>query len=204
MAFQQSTDNPIRQRFTGLNSEEIASWTVNFADTFDLNYLYAAFHQWLLDEGWVETKDDWDFPEVRYIHKEGAETRVFWRLSKKPKPDYKGFFKYYLDLDFAFFGIKETEAVVKGQKVKAHKGAFELIASAHLVIDKEGAWGKGILRNFKDLFYKNLISQKYLEHQNQLYEEAYRLRDFVIRYAKLQAPWLEEEGAEYYLKRTQD
>lgn len=203
MVFQHPTDNPIKERFTGVDAEEIANWQVNFKDKFDLSYLYKAFHDWLVDEGWAPV-DEWEFPEIHYIHKEsphGTESRIRWRLKKEPDPNYHGLFEYWMDLDFAFFGMQDAELVYKGKKIKVKKGGFELIVKAFLIIDKEKAWGKGLLKQFKETFYKRMIRQQYLKHQDTLYEETFRLRDFTMRFAKLGPPWVGEEGAEYYRRK---
>jgi len=204
MVFQQPTENPIRHRFTGVEAIEIAKWQINFKEKFVLNYLYSVMHDWAVQEGWAP-RDETKFPETLFIHKEspfGKEMRFRWRLSKTPTYDKSGLFTYLMDLDFYMLGIKDAEIVWKGQKIKGNKGEFELIVKGILVVDKGKKWEKGIFKEFKNVFLNRTIRSKMEDHMITVYQESYRLRDFVMRYLKMQPTRMGHEGGEYHLKRT--
>lgn len=203
MVFQAPTSDPVVHRFDGVKAVQVANWQVNFAHKFDLKYLYRSMHEMLVDEGWGEK--DPNFPEKWYMHKENptgvGEARIRWRCKKIPEPNYKGLFEWWMDLEFAFFGMKDAEITVNGQKVKVKKGGFELITKAFLVVDKDKAFGKGILKNFKEVFLNKMIKQQYDKSMLDLYKETFAVRDFVMDFAKLKPEWIGAGGGEYYLKR---
>lgn len=208
MAFQQPTDNPIKHRYTdfGKDKVDVAKWRLVVRDAYNLIYVYTMLHDWLMEEDWAP-RDDSKFPESYYVNREhpkhGKEIWIRWRLSKKPEgmPKTKRW-EYKMDLQWKIIGLKETEIVWKGQKVKADRAEIELELVAYLVIDVEGEFGKGPFKWLKDLYYKRVISRQSAVHWKAVYSDAYRLRDLVSNYMKLETFMPEKEAGEFYLKRT--
>ena len=206
MAFQQPTENPLRHRMTELGKEamEIASWGFNVKEAYNLGYIYVLIHDWLVEEGWAPRDKDADFNEVSYLQRDnpnfGKELRIRWRL-EQPGFESKQLFSYLMDLEFYTLGLKDTEIVYKGNKVKTDSSEFELKCTAYLVLDKDGFIGKSIFKDFKKLLYDRWIKAQTVRHKQFVYVSAYRLRDFIADYFK-QPVILGKEGAEYFRKRT--
>ncbi len=207
MAFQQPSENPIKHRFHDFGKEriEVASWVIQVRDAYNLTYAYVMIHDWIAEEGWGP-RDDSLFRETYYVQREhpkfGKEIWLRWRLEKQP-PGTKGkLFYYALDLDFKILGLKETEIAWKGQKVKADRSEFELTCRGALIIDKEKAWEKSMFKGIKELYTRRVLRQKILMHRKNIYSDAYRLRDLVMNYLKLETFMPVKEAGEFFVKRT--
>ncbi|RMD57688.1 hypothetical protein D6825_03260 [Candidatus Woesearchaeota archaeon] len=191
MVYQHPHDYPVRHRFLGVEAIECANWQINAKDKFNLGYLYAQLKDWAVESGWAP-RSEIKFPETLYVQREssyGKEMRIRWRLHKDPGDKTK-LFTYKMDLDFYFLGIKDAEIVYKGRKIKTNKGSFELITKGWLIIDAEKKWGKGIWASVKKRLLQKELKNKRDYHFGQVYQQSYALRDFVMRYFKLEPAWL--------------
>jgi len=208
MAFQQPTDNPIKHRFTDFGKDrlQVAKWTVTVRDAYNLLYVYTMVHDWLVEEGWASS-DDADFGETYYTQREspkaGKEIWVRWRLRRQPEGVPKAkLFTYMMDLNWKIIGMKSTEIVYRGQKVKADRGEVELECVAALVFDEDAAWEKSMFKPFKQMMIKRVLQKQRLMHMNNIYNDAYRLRSLVTNYLKVETFMGEKEAGEFYMKRT--
>jgi len=209
MAFQQTTENPIKHRFLdfGMDRIEIASWVIRVRDAYNLSYLYQMIHDWLVEEDWAPREEE-KFPETYFLQREnptsGKEIWLRWRLTKSPSGagPKAGLFSFMMDLDWKIVGLKDTEIAWKGQKVKADRSEFELTCRAALVIDKNKEWKSWPFSQLKDVFTKRVQARKVLMHKKSIYSDAYRLRDLVMGYLKLETFMPVKEQGEMYLKRT--
>lgn len=208
MAFQQTTENPIKHRFLdfGLDRVEIAQWVIRVRDAYNLSYLYQMIHDWLVEEDWAP-RDEEQFPETYFMQREnpntGKEIWLRWRLTKKPSEAGKGsLFSYMMDLDWKIIGLKDTEIAWKGQKVKADRSEFEMTCRAALIIANEKEWKTWPFSSIKDMFTKRTMKGKVLMHKKIIYSDAYRLRDLIMGYLKLETFMPVKEQGEMYLKRT--
>jgi len=208
MAFQQPTDNPIKHRFTdfGKDKLDVAKWKVTVRDAYNMVYIYTMIHDWAMEEDWC-SRDDSSFPETYYVNREDHKGRkeiwIRWRLEKHPEGMPKtSLWRYYMDLNWKVIGLAETEIVWKGQKVTADRGEFELECNAYLVIDTKNELSKGAFKWAKDMYYKRVLKRQSAVHWKSIYGDAYRLRDLVMNYLKLETFMPEKEAGEFYLKRT--
>jgi len=208
MPFQQTTDNPVKHRFDdfGKNRIEVAKWRIRLRDAFNLSYLYTFLHDWVVEEGWAPL-DDHNFPETYYVNrddpKRGKEIWIRWRLSKYPEGMGGSLlWKYVLDINWKLVGVKDTEVVWKGQKVKTNRGELEMDGIGMIIIDTEKAFEKGIFKQFKKVYYDRLMRRQMGMHWKAVYNDAYRLRDMIMNYFKLETFYPEKEQGEFYLKRT--
>ncbi len=207
MAFQQPGDFPIKHRFSDFGKEriDVASWVIQVRDAYNLMYAYTMIHDWIVEEGWA-SRDDAKFSETYYIQRShptaGKEIWMRWRLEKQP-PGTKGkLFTYMMDLDFKVIGLKDTEIAWKGQKVKADRSEFELSCRAALIIDKSKEWEKSPFKRIKELYTRRVLKQTILVHRKAIYSDAYRLRDLVMGYLKLETFMPVKEAGEFFVKRT--
>ncbi|MEM3154782.1 MAG: hypothetical protein QW165_04450 [Candidatus Woesearchaeota archaeon] len=206
MAFQQPNDYPIIHRWTYLNCERlpVTEWTIQVRDAYNLGYVYTMVHDWIVEEGWAD-RDDSKFPETYYMHREpafGKEIWLRWRLEKNPPGPGKSIFRYMMDVDWKIIGLKDTEIAWKGQKVKADKGEFEVTCRAHLLIDKEGEWKGWPFENIKQFYIRRQLRNKITMHKKNIYSDAYRFRDLIMNYLKLETFMPTKEAGEFFLKRT--
>ncbi|RJQ19324.1 hypothetical protein C4580_05300 [Candidatus Woesearchaeota archaeon] len=205
MAHQHPTDNPVKHRLTELGNDrlEIAKWKVVFKESFNLQYFYQIFHDFLIEEGWA-TKDDHDFGETYYVQRDnpnfGKELRIRWRFERKAPGTKSKLFTYTLDIDWYALGIKDTDVVVKGQKVKAQKGELELTVAGALILDKEREWEKSALRPLRNIFINRVLKNQFLMHKREVWESTYKVRDFVTNYFKMPVIFPGEE--EFHARRT--
>ena len=203
MAYQHP-GNPLKHRFEGMERISVAEYYVNVKDAFNLPYVYLMIHDWLMEEGWGGSGDA-DFGEKMYTHRDhptfGREIWIRWRLQKSPA-DKSKLFHYTMDLDWHILGLKNTEIVWQGQKVETNKGEFEVQCRAAIVIDKEKQWTKWPFSSFKDLYLKRALRQKLLVHKKTLYADAYRFRDLMMNYLKMETFMPLKEAGEFYVKRT--
>lgn len=204
MAFQQSSDNPIVHRFSDKERIVVADYTVNVKDAFNMSYLYTMVHDWIVEEGWGP-RDDSKFAETYYMQREhpqfGKELWMRWRLDKGPA-DRSKLFHYYMDMDWKILGLKNTELAWKGQKVETNKGEFEVQVRAAIVIDKDAAWKGWPFKSIKDLYMKRILRQKLLMHRKAVYGDAYRLRDLMMNYLKMETFLPMKEAGEFFVKRS--
>ena len=120
---------------------EFQPMSLKYKDVFDLEELYKAMHDWLAERGWSEigdTLDRWETSYTEVIGKGGVkELKFWWRLQKKPANT--DAFMYYLDIDFHGLGLKDTEVIKSGQKIKAQKGelTMRIIDSMSGMLEKE-------------------------------------------------------------------
>lgn len=132
----------------------------------------------------------------------GKEIWLRWRLDKQPPGTRGKLFTYVLDLDFKIVGLKDAEIAWKGQKVKADRGEFELTCTGALVVDPGKEWESGFLKQIKELYGRRLMRQKITAHKKNIYSDAYRLRDLVMTYLKLETFMPFKEAGEFFVKRT--
>ena len=199
---------PFRHRFGEKEVIKAAEWTIRIRDVFNLAYLYLMVHDWLVEEGWAP-RDDNFFPETFYVQRDnptmGKEIWVRWRLTKTPEgagPAAPRLFSYVMDLNWKVIGMKEVEMAWKGQKVKADRGELEIECFCKLIIDEEKQWQSWPFKQIKGLYTKRIIRQKVLVHRKSIYVDAYRLRDLIMNYLKLETFMPVKEAGEFWLKRS--
>jgi len=209
MAFQQPSDNPIIHRWTYLNCDRlpVTEWIIQVRDAYNLSYVYTMIHDWVVEEGWATPdRDDSKFPETYYMQREspafGKEIWLRWRLTRPPPGPGKSLFTYMMDVDWKILGLKDTEIAWKGQKVKADRSEFEVTCRAALLIDKEKEWTKWPFKNIKDLYIKRQLRNKITMHKKNIYSDAYRFRDLIMNYLKLETFMPTKEAGEFFVKRT--
>ena len=206
MAVQQASGNPITHRFTGKERVEVGNWVLVVRDAYNLVYAYTMIHDWIVEEGWGP-RDDKKFPETFYLQREnpvtGKELWFRWRLSKSGAGLSKSsLFSYTMDLDFHVVGLKDTEIAWKGQKVKADRSEFELSCRAAVLIDKSHEWKTWPFSAIKDIMVNRVKRSALDMHKASVYKDAYRLRDLVANYMKVETFMPTKEVGEFFSKRT--
>jgi len=207
MAYQQPTDNPMKHRFTeyGQDRIQVARWLVQVRDAYNLVYVYTMIHDWLVEEGWASNNDA-DFGETYYTQrdhpKHGKEVWIRWRLERMPDAAKGTLFSYTMDLNFKIIGLKSTEIVWKGQKIKADRSEIEIECISSLIVDKGKEWKSWPFSSIKAAWINRVLRQQKSKHRKHIYADTYRLRDLIMNYLKLETFMPVKEAGEFYLKRT--
>lgn len=210
MPFQQSFGRPIKSRQQDFGRyDEVTSYNVNVKDAFNLLPVYIMMHDWLVEEGYgtgplgPTYREDYEFGEVNYINRDnpaiGKDVYIYWRVYKFPTG---GFFKYGIDVDWHLFGIKPVEISWKGQKVEVQKGEFEAVVTAYVIYDPGKLWVGWPWAEIKNLMINRTYRNQINMHKKQVYTDAYRFRDLIMNYLKMETFMPIKEVGEFYLKRT--
>ncbi len=204
MAFQQSTDNPIKHRFEGKERIDVVNWQTRLRDAYNLSYAYVMIHDWIVEEGWGP-RDDSRFPETYYMQRENPTSKEIWlrwRLEKQPAFTKGKLFTYAMDIDWKMVGLHKAEIAWKGQKIKADKSECEFTCRGALIIDTAGEWKSWPFKNIKELYTKRTMRAKVLMHRKAIYGDCYRLRDLMMNYFKLETFLPMKEAGEFFVKKT--
>ncbi|MFC1769313.1 hypothetical protein ACFLZX_06145 [Nanoarchaeota archaeon] len=172
----------------------IPEFRVKYKDVFHMKNLYVMLHEYLLDEGFVDTTGDHNEIEKLYmektiqkgIHGGGKEMWIWWRLIKKPEGKYSGFFRHHLDIDFHLMYGKDTELLHQGKKIKANSGELEIFFRPWIEADSQGKWhGHWFLKHALPLYIERIMSHDLDKREKELWREAYRVQGQVKKYLDL-------------------
>lgn len=174
---------------------------IKYKDIFDFGELYQALHDWLLeDRGWGDEEGDLDHWTSYYSEKidksGGKEINVRWRLKKEPK-DTDGFV-YFLSINFQLMGLKSTEIIKNGQKIKAQKGECEITIVPYLQEAYKSEYTKKGLRKWMGGVLSGGVYRKIAEQRKkELYQEVYQLQNFIKQWFKLKRYLPYEESKQF-------
>ncbi len=182
---------------------EFSPMRMKYKDIFDMKAFYDSLKEWMWDHGWKSdesdlNKEQWESYYFEKVDQGGAkELWIRWRLAKQA-PD-APMLKYYLDLDFHCLGLKGTEVVKDGMKVKAHKGECELHIRAFI----EPLYFKqfkehSLLKNVIGIFNKRIYRKTIESRKKALYQECYILNNFIKQWFKLKRYLPYEETRNFY------
>lgn len=181
--------------------KQVAKYRVKYKDIFDLKKFYEDLHEWLKEHGWKDLEDDWDHFETFYLEKIDMagfkEIWIKWRPYKIPAPN--AYYRYWLDFDYHCTGLKSTEVVKEGKKLKADKGEVELFITAVMELDIDGKWSKHpFLKYFQKIFPERIFRRDIEDHQKELYREAYELQSFIKQWFKMKRYLPYEETTSFF------
>jgi hypothetical protein len=194
----------IRHRYEGQVHETVTKYVVNRKDILHLDNFYLLTHEWLVEHGYAP-REDADFPERYYLHKDGPGGKeMWWRWRpKKESPMRLGKrWRFDLDIDVHVLTLKDVEAVIAGKKYKAHQGEVEIAVVANLVEDPEKAFEQGLLKDVKQLLYKRSWAEQREMLKEELYRDAMQLRDAVNTFLTIETYLPTKEWAEFWPKRV--
>jgi hypothetical protein len=178
-----------------------SSLIIKYKDIFDLGEFYTALLNWLDDYDWHDCIED-ELAERaesymgQVVDKGGGREVWFrWRLKKTPADSSK--IDFFMDMNFHGLGLKSTEVVKAGKKIKADKGELEITikASVHLKymaeLDKDS-----LLKYLKDLFTKKAYDPA--QYVKELYQEVYAFQNFIKQWFKMKRYLPYEESKSFY------
>ncbi|MBT3835936.1 hypothetical protein HOD05_01210 [Candidatus Woesearchaeota archaeon] len=165
---------------------------VKYKDIFDAKAFYESLHEWFQEQGWNDTElgtpevpsDTWETYYGERVTGPVKEIWVWWRLTK-PAPD-APYLHYYLDMDFHFIALGDTEIVKDGQKMKVNKGEVEMTINSFIEPKYEAEFAKhGVLKHVLDLFKKRVYNQTIETRKKELYQETYALQNYIKQWFKM-------------------
>ena len=103
---------------------------IKYKDIFDLGEFYTALLSWLDDYGWHDSIEN-DLCEkaetyMGHVVDKGGGREIWFRWRLKKTPDDSSKIDFYMDMAFHGLGLKSTEVVKNGKKIKADKGELEI------------------------------------------------------------------------------
>jgi len=171
-------------------------------EIFNFPYVYFLMHEWLIENGYA-TRADWEFGERFFMQRDtqgGSELRVRWRCTK---PSRDKMFHFKMDVNWWALGVKETEVVVKGKKLKMNTGELEIKLFPRMVINPEFVKKEGWQTQFlKKFFLKRVIKDKVERLRKELFDDSYRLQEALKTYLKIETYLEEPELKRFFRLRT--
>lgn len=125
---------------------------VKFRGLFDYGELLLAIRHWFeeFDYRFEEPKHQWKVPP------EGAEAEIKFKGERKINE----YVKYYIEIFFRTFDMKEVEVVKDGQKMKLYDGKVIVELGGKLDLDWQNRFGGNkLLQGLQDFFHKFIIKQ---------------------------------------------
>ncbi len=190
----------------GYKRIQVARYRVKYKDIFNMTQYYKDLHFWLAEYGWTDLEDNSEHYETFYLEKVDSggakEILIRWRPYKIPQKN--SYYRYWLDFDFHCVGLKGTEVVREGKKLKVHKGEVELYVTAFMDLDYKGEWSHHpILRFFNKIFPERIFRKDlFVDHKKELYREAYALQNWIKQWFKLQRYLPYEESKSFHPSRA--
>jgi len=173
-----------------------AGFRIKFKDVFDCNKLFEHMKDWLLEHDWFAVtyagEKDSKRPEgfeTMYLEKDAPggvrdELWVLWKLQKIAEGS--TYFKYHLDIEFHFLGVKKVEIIYEGKKIKADKGEVEITVTPFIECDYNRFFQKHPFLKIFGTSLANKLLKKDLETKKlDLYREMYNFREWLKQWFKL-------------------
>lgn len=131
---------------------------------FNFNEFYEFAYHWLMEEGY-------DVNEKKYSEKvegDAKKIEISWEGSKKVS-DY---FKYILGVEWQILGLKKTEVMREGKKIKTNTGQIEMRFKAVIVKDYESRWEDNpIFKFLRGVYDRYIIRSRIDEYEDKVVED---------------------------------
>ncbi|HLC65713.1 MAG TPA: hypothetical protein VJI46_06350 [Candidatus Nanoarchaeia archaeon] len=177
--------------YVGEKIRSIPEFRVKYKDIYHMRNLYVMLHEYLLEEGFLDTKGDHEEIEKLYmekmvqkgLHRGGKEMWIWWRLLKKPEGKYSGYFLNHLDIDFHMMYTQDTEIVHQGKKLKVQMGEIDMLFRPWIEADWQGKWkDHWLLKHFKHLYNERIMVAELDKREKELWRESYRVQGQVKKF----------------------
>ncbi len=162
-------------------------FTIQTKQVFHLKNTYTYVYEWLLEEGFESETED-DKYETMYDEKiapdGGRVIRAWWRSTMDP--DNNSYYRYRLNIFYEINGIKKTEAMFKGRKIKADNGEIFIHGEAILELDYKNMFKAGLLLRLSKWFRLRLYKKQREYYEEDLRRRATRLQEDMKRILEIQ------------------
>ena len=165
----------------------VGKFEIEEEDVLHIKTLYENLHDWLLEENFEDVDGFGDKFEQLYwerITASGAkEHHIWWRVVKYP--DGKGYYRYFVRIEFQSLNTKDVEIMHKGQKVKTNKSDLIMRMEGILQLDYQDKFKNSMLKGMEEFYRKKFYEEKKEQHRDELYNTMYRLSARIKAYLKM-------------------
>ncbi len=151
---------------------------VTYEGNCDLYQLYNLLHRWVIENDYVESTDDEDFPENLYYQsagRNGSEVLLLWRCVYVPEGN--PFYRRILRIMLHATNMRDVDVVRANKKVTLQNARFNVIMDAFLESDYEEKWrNHWLLKHFYHQFVYRIIWRDFEVHREEVLGDAYSLQ----------------------------
>lgn len=179
----------------------VGTLRVVYRDIFNLKYIYLLMHEWFIDNNFVSSRADEDFPEVMFVHRDfGPYKQLWWRWRfEKPSPNGK-YLRWCIDIDMQILGHKVVETVINGQKMKVDSAEVEVFVAPALYL-RTSDWKKNFLLELFTPALRWVIYRDRIEKDKKEFEQVvWECQEAIKTYLKLETYLPERQGHEFHAK----
>lgn len=148
--------------------------TLIWKGSFHYKYFYIHAYDWIKEYGWQSLTGDDKIEEMYGEEHEPGPVRkiwIWWRLQKDAGNSY---YRYFMNVTFFGFGIKNVDMVKDGKKMWCQKGEINIMIKPWIEIDYGNKWANHpILKHFHKLYKERIIKNDIIAREAQLLKEAY-------------------------------
>lgn len=176
---------------------------VVYKETFWMQPLYRMTRQWLMENEYVDAKDDIALEsamEILYLYRDGThinpherELRIWWRTQKRTMPvaGASKFYTHHIDIDWNVINMVDKEIMYNGNKQKVQAGELRILIKPS--IEVKDLQKTPLMKYFNAWFLTRLIKKNLEENRKVLYQDAYRLQGTIKKYLELRTFLPKEE-----------
>jgi len=155
---------------------------------FDPKQLYVMMHEWIIEEEYVPSPSDTDFPEISYYEsrsqQKGKEIWAKWRCFYVPQDN--PFYRNLLNVDIHGLHLKPVDVVQDGKKFRLMTGEIYITCQAILELDWQGKWRKHwLLKHLLETFWKRVFWKDLEKHKQELYKLSEKFNSAVKDYMEV-------------------
>jgi len=151
--------------------------SLKYSGNFDYKEIYKKLYVWITQQGYSKPYEKKYWEKVK---PDGKLAEFVWETTKT-KDDY---FKFTIEIQFTFDGLKEGEAEYKGKKIKLDNGRAEIKFNATLTRNFKATWKNENGLMFK-IYEKYIIPDKIEEMKIDLYQDTNKLIEETKNYFNL-------------------
>ena len=178
---------------------------MKYKDVFDFKLFYEDFHEYLIENDWVDDEDKLDHFETFYgerVDRNGMkELWIEWRVTKKVLD--APYLKYFLDFNFHIIALTETEIIRDGLKMRANKGEIELKVLPSITRTYNDKFEKiPLFKELKTLFNRRIYRETLEQRKKELYQETYAFQNWFKQWFQLKRHLPYQEIKDFFPSRA--
>ena len=150
----------------------IPAMQIRHKGLYDLDTIYKSIRLWLRQR-------EYDYNEKRYKDKVGDAGNEL-DLEMVAELRVNGFVKFNLEIESKFYGLKEFEAELGGEKRKVNNGQYFLILKGKVTFDYQERFKSAIAESFLKFLVNVLLKNYYdVKYVDRLYYDLYQLQTLI-------------------------
>ena len=147
---------------------------IKIVGIFDLDKVMRGMQKWIVDQGY-------EFQENQFKHKvpspAGAEWEVRWKSWRKVT----GYTKFWINIFFHIWDMKEVEVIKDGKKQKLTKARMLIEFYGEVELDYDNKMEGSVLKEALREFYHKFVIKRQIDGgwEDELYYRIYKLHRWV-------------------------